>query len=44
MFKNHLNMLPTPLSDLFIVNNKRHAHFTKQHTDLHIDIGIKENV
>ena len=37
-------MLPTPLSDLFIVNNTRHAHFTRQHNDLHIDIGRKENV
>ena len=43
MFKNHLNMLPTPLSDLFIVNNTRHDHFTRQH-DLHIYIGLKENV
>ena len=44
MFKNHLNMLPTPLSDLFIINNTRHAHFTRQHNNLHIDIGRKENV
>ena len=39
----HLNMLPTPLSDLFIVNNTRH-HFTRHHNDLHIDPGLKENV
>ena len=44
MFKNHLNMLPTPLSDLFMVNNTMHDHFTRQHNDLHNDIGIKENV
>ena len=44
MFKNHLNILPTPLSNLFIVNNTRHDHFTRQHNDLHIDIGLKENV
>ena len=37
-------MLPTPLTELFIVNNTRHDHFTRQHNDLHIDIGIKENV
>ena len=34
-------MLPTPLSDSFIVNNTRHNHFTRQHNDLHIDIGLK---
>ena len=44
IFKNHLNMLPTLLSDLFIVNNTRHDHFTRQHNDLQIDIGLKENV
>ena len=37
-------MLPTPLSDLFIVNNTRHDYFTRQHNDLHIAIGLKENV
>ena len=41
MFKKHLNMLPTPLCDLFIVNNTRHDHFTRQHNDLHINIGLK---
>ena len=42
MFKNHLDMLPTPLSNLFIVNNTRHDHFTGQHNDLHIDNGLKK--
>ena len=42
--KKHLNMLPTPLTNLFIANNKIHGHFTRQHNDLHIDIGLKENV
>ena len=42
--QNHLNMLPTPLSDVCIVNNTRHDNFTRQHKDLHIDIGLKENV
>ena len=37
-------MLPTPLTELFIVNNTRHDHFTRQHNDLHIDIGLKEIV
>ena len=44
MFKNNLNILPTPLSDLFKVNNTRYAYFTIQHNDLHVDIGLKEGV
>ena len=44
MFKNNLNILPTPLSELFIVNNTRYAYFTRQHNDLHVDIGLKEGV
>ena len=40
--KNHI--LPTPLGDLFIVNNIRHDYFIRQHNDLHIDIGLKESV
>ena len=34
MFKKHLNMLPTLLTELFIVNNTRHDHFTRQHNNL----------
>ena len=44
MFKNYLNILRTPLSDLFIVNNTRYEYFTRQHNDLHVDIGLKEGV
>ena len=44
IFKNNLNILPTPLSDLFIVNNTRYEYFTRQHNDLHVDIGLKEVV
>ena len=44
MFKKYLNILPTPLSDLFIVNNTRYKFFTRQHNDLHVDIGLKEGV
>ena len=44
MFKNYLNILPTPLSDLFIVNNTRYEYFTRQHNYLHADIGLKEGV
>ena len=29
MFKNYLNILPTPLCELFIVNNTRYAYFTR---------------
>ena len=44
MFKNYFNILPTPLSDLFIVNNTRYEFFTRQHNDLYVDIGLKEGV
>ena len=44
MFKNYLNMLPTPLTELFIVNNTMHNHFARQHNNLHIDIGLIENI
>ena len=44
MFKNSLNILPTPLIDLFIVNNTRYAYFIRQHNDLHVDNGLKEGV
>ena len=44
MSKNYLNILATPLSELFIVNNTRYAYFTRQHNDLHVNIGLKEGV
>ena len=44
IFKNYLNILPTPLGELFIVNNTRYEYFTRQHNDLHVDIGLKEGV
>ena len=44
MLKNDLNILPTPSSDLFIVNNTRYNYFTRQHNDLHVNIGLKEGV
>ena len=44
MFKNYLNILPTPLNDLFRVNNPRYEYFTRQHNDLHVDIGLKKGV
>ena len=44
MIKNYLNILPTPLSELFIVNNTRYAYITRQHNDLHVDIGLKDGV
>ena len=44
MFKNYLNILPTPLSELFIVNNTRYEYFTRQPNDVHVDIGLKEGV
>ena len=42
VFTNYLNILPTPLGGLFIVNNTMYAYFTRQHNDLHVDIGMKE--
>ena len=44
MFKNYLTILPTPLSDLLIVNNTMYEYFSRQHNDLHVDIGLKEGV
>ena len=44
MLKNYLNILPTPLSDLFTVNNTRYEYFTRQHNYLRVDIGLKEGV
>ena len=44
MFKNYINILSTPLIYLFIVNNTRHEYFTRQHNDLHVDIGLKDGV
>ena len=44
MIKHYLNSLQRSLSDLFIVNNTRHEYFTRQHNDLHVDIGLKESV
>ena len=41
MFKNYLNILRTPLNDL---SNTRYEYFTRQHNDLHVDIGLKEGV
>ena len=42
MFKNYLNILPTPLSDLVILNNTMYVYFSRQHNDSHVDIGLKE--
>ena len=33
MLKKHLNMLPTPLTELFIVSNTIHDHFARQHNN-----------
>ena len=44
MFKNYINILSTSLSELFIVNNTMYEYFTRQHNDLHVDIGLKEGV
>ena len=44
MFKRQLNLLSSPLNDLFTVNNTQHNHFTRQHADLHVNTGLRENV
>ena len=43
MFKREHN-LPSPLNDLFTVNNTPHNHFTRQHADLHVNTGLRENL
>ena len=44
MFKCHHNILTSPLNDLFTVNNTQHNHYTRQHADLHVYTGLRENV
>ena len=44
MFKRQQNLLPSPLNDLFTVNNTQHNHFTRQHPDSHVNTGLRENV
>ena len=44
MFKHHINILPSPINDLFTVNNTHHNYYTKQNNDLHINRGRRENV
>ena len=44
MFKCHHNILTSPLNDLFTVNNTQHNHYTRQHADLHVNTGLRENV
>ena len=44
MFKHHINILPSPINDLFTVNNVHHNYYTSQNNDLHINRGRKENV
>ena len=44
MFKCHHNILTSPLNDLFTVNNTQHNHYTRQHADLHVNTGSRENV
>ena len=44
MFKLQLNLLPSPLNDLFTVNNTEHNHVSRQHTDLHGNTGLRDNI
>ena len=44
MFKQHLHILPSPLNDLFAVNDTHHNYYTRQHKDVHTNIGLKENI
>ena len=44
MFKCHHNIVTSPLNDLFTVNNTHHNHYTRQHEDLHVNTGLRENV
>ena len=43
MFKYHHNILSSPLNDLFTVNNTQQNHYTRQHADLHVNTGLREN-
>ena len=44
MYKYYHSILPTPLNELFIPNNTHHSYYTRQHLDLHTNIGSTENV
>ena len=44
MFKHHINILSSPVNDLFTVNNAHHNYYTRQNNDLHINRGRRENV
>ena len=46
MFKCHHNILTSPMNDLYTVNNTciQHNQYTRQHADLHVNTGLRENV
>ena len=44
MVKRYINILPSPLNNLFAPNNTDHNHYTRQNKELHINIGQGENV
>ena len=44
MYKRHLNILPSPIVNLFSMNNTQHNYNTRQHTHFRTQIGKTEHV
>ena len=44
MFKQYLNILPSPIQELFTINSTQHNYNTRQHTHIHTQIGKTEHV
>ena len=43
MFKQYLNILPSPIYELFTINSAQHNHNTQQHTHIRTQIGKIEH-
>ena len=43
MYKIHMENIPLPICNLFIINNLHHNYNTRQKNDLHTQIRKKEN-
>ena len=44
MYKHHIDILPSPIDELFITNNSQHNYNTRQCRDMHLQIGRTESV
>ena len=44
MYKQYLNILPSPIHELFTMNSTQHNYNTRQHTHIRTQIGRTEHV